>query len=121
MERIRFITHRGVRVLLLDMTNLTDFDEELRQIEAAKRVIAAEPPKSLLLLTDVTGSRYNATVMAAMKEMGAHNTPFVKACAAVTQAAAHRVAMAAVAMFTRRPLKPFSTREEALDWLASQA
>jgi hypothetical protein len=121
MERIRFMTHRGARVLLLDMTGLTDFDEELRHIEAAKPVIAREPAKSLLLLTDVTGSRYNAAVMGAMKEMGAHNTPYVKASAVVTQAAAHRVAVTTVSLFTKRIVKAFATRDEALDWLVAQA
>ena len=121
MERIRFVTHRGVRVLLLDMTGLTELQETRRVAEAAKAAVAREPPGSLLLVTDTTGSRYNSESLAAMKEMAAHNTPYLKASCVVVQAATHRVAVAAVSLFTGRALKAFGTREEALDWLVEQA
>lgn len=121
MERIRFVMHRGTPVLLVDLTDFTDFAEMRRQIDAEKALIATQPPKSLLVLTDVTGSRYNPEMVGVMKDLGAHNNPYIRAGALVTQAAAHRLAARTFALLNRRPLKTFATRDEAFDWLVAQA
>jgi hypothetical protein len=121
MERTRFIEHRGVRVLLLDWTGLDNPAEVVSQIEKNKAFVRTHPPKSLLGLTEVTGSRFTPDLLQGLKEMAAHNEPYVKAAAVVTRTPLHLIAFRTVVIFTRRNLKAFETREEALEWLVTQA
>jgi hypothetical protein len=121
MERTRFIEHRGRRVLLLDYAGVRDADEALREIERSKRVVSQQPPKSLLVMTVVRDARYNAAVMQAMKDLAAHNAPYVKASAVVGMSGLHRIAYQAVILFSKRNIQTFDAEEQALDWLVSQA
>jgi hypothetical protein len=120
MERTRFIEHRGTRILLQDFSGIRDPDEALKEIRHAISVVARQPPHSLRLLTIVREARYNAAVLQAMKEMAAHNAPYVKASAIVGMSGLHRVAYQTVLIFTRRKIPAFDSEAEALDWLAEQ-
>ena len=120
-ERTRFIEYQGKRIVLLDFTDLVAEKDALVEIEKARDFFERQTPDgSLLTLTDGTNARYTSKVMEALKQLAAHNKPYVKAGAAVTSSRLHRVVLTAVAIFTGRHLPSFSTREEALRWLVSQ-
>lgn len=120
-ERTRFIEYQGKQVVLLDFTGLVMETDGLVEIEKARQFIARQKPDgSLLTLTDGTDARYTSKVMEALKQLAAHNKPYVKAGAAVTNSRLHRVVITAVAIFTGRHLPVFATRDEALSWLAQQ-
>ncbi|MBV9109381.1 MAG: hypothetical protein JO306_08240 [Gemmatimonadetes bacterium] len=121
MDRIRFIEHRGHRILVLDYSDIRDPAQALAAIEAGRRLVATHPPRSLLLMTIVRGARYNADVLQAMKSLASHNAPFVKASAIVGLSALHRAAYRTVLLFTRRNIPAYDTEQEAMDWLADQA
>ena len=120
MERTRFIEHRGKRILLLDYAGLRDTEETLREIGRSREVVRAQPPGSLLVLTNVRDARYNSAVIQAMKDLATHNAPYVKASAIVGMSGLHRIVYQTVVMMTRRKIQTFDTEAEALDWLASQ-
>ncbi len=121
MERTRLIDYEGRRVVLLDFTGLTVEAETLAEIEKARQFFARQPPdRSLLTVTDGTGSTYTPRVLDALKQLAAHNKPFVRLGAAVSTSRLHRVVIAAVAVFTGRHLPVFGTREEAFQWLIKQ-
>ncbi len=120
-ERTRFIDYQGRRVVLLDFTEIVKEPEALAEVEKARVFFERQPPDgSLLTLTDATNARYTSKVMEALKQLAAHNKPYVKAGAAVTSSRLHRVVVTAVAIFTGRHLAVFPTREEALRWLVNQ-
>lgn len=121
MERTRFIDHRGKRVLVFDYSGIQNADEAVAQIEHSKQVVAANPPGSLLVMTLVRDARYNTAVLQAMKELAAHNAPYVKASAVVGMSGLHRIAYQAVILFSRRKIQTFDREAEALDWLVQQA
>lgn len=121
MERTRFIEHQGKRILLLDYAGVRDPDEALRAIQHSKEVVARQPPGSLLVMTVVRDARYNAAVLQGMKELAAHNAPYVKASAVVGMSGLHRIAYQAVILFSKRNIKTFDHESDALDWLVSQA
>lgn len=121
MERTRFIEHRGTRILLQDYSGIRDPQQALREIARSRELVARQPPGSLLILTHVRDARYNAAVLQAMKEMAAHNAPYVKASAVVGMSGLHRIAYQAVILFSRRTIRVFDGEADALDWLASQA
>jgi hypothetical protein len=120
MERTRFIEHRGKRILVLDYAGARDPDEAVASIHHSMEFIARQPPNSLVVMTLVRDARYNAAVLQAMKELAAHNAPYVKASAVVGMSGLHRIAYTAVLMFSKRNIKTFDAEEQALDWLATQ-
>ncbi|HEY0019964.1 MAG TPA: hypothetical protein VGC13_26930 [Longimicrobium sp.] len=121
MERTRFMEHRGQRILLLDYAGVKDPAEALRDIRHSMEVVARQPPASLLVMTVVREARYNAAVLQGMKELAAHNAPYVKASAVVGMSGLHRIAYQAVILFSKRNIKVFDQESEALDWLVTQA
>jgi hypothetical protein len=118
MSRTSIIQHDGQPVVLLDFAGFSNPADTLHHIEEARDLIARLPRDgTALTLTDVRGSRYNVEVLQALKELAAHNKPFVAKAAVATSSGLHRVAIMAVATFSGRALRAFSTREAALDWL----
>ncbi len=118
--RVRFIEHRGVRILLIDFSGLQQTEEILREVEIAREVVAGQRPASLRTLTHVKDARYSPPVMEALKQLTVHNKPYVTAAAVVGMEGLHRVLFRAVVLFSRRNIEAFDTLEEARDWLASQ-
>lgn len=118
--RTRMIEHRGQHILLLDYSDVMDTAEALSYIAESKVIIAQQPLGSLRTLTYVRGSRYTAPVIDAMKDLVAHNAPYVKAAAVVGMNTLHRIIYRAVVAFSRRNIQVFEDIEEAKDWLAEQ-
>ena len=118
MERVKNLTCRGKTILLIDLSHCPP-QETIAVVEEAKKAVSRLAPKSGLVLTDVKGAHYNPEVAAAIKGLVSHNTPFVKASAVVGAEGAAAVLLQTVIFLTRRELKSFRTREEALEYLAS--
>lgn len=120
MDRIRFVDHRGVRVLVLDFHGMRDPEETLREIARSRAFVATQPPASLRVMTVVRDARYNTAVLAALKDLAAANAPYVRASAVVGMSGLHRVAYSAVILFSKRNIQIFDTEAEALGWLARE-
>jgi hypothetical protein len=121
MERTRFMVHQGHRILVLDFAGIRDPDEALREIQHSREVVARHAPGSLLVMTLVRDARYNAAVLQGMKELAAHNAPYVKASAVVGMSGLHRIAYQAVILFSKRNIRTFDQEADALAWLVTQA
>lgn len=119
-DRVRFVDHGGARILLIDFSHLQKTDEILAEVERARTLIARQPPASLLTLTHVRGARYSPPVMDALKQLTAHNKPFVKAAAVVGMEGLHRVLYRAVILFSRRNIEAFDDLDAARAWLVTQ-
>lgn len=122
MDRVRFIEHRGQRVLLIDYSGLADELEFLALIEQRKDIVETQPSQSLLTLTDVTGAHCTRTVLTAMKEAAVLDRPHLKRAAVVGNDTVTPLGSTdAMSTFTARHWAEFKTRAEALDWLVSDA
>jgi hypothetical protein len=122
-NRTQFAEHRGRRILLLDYTDLGDDPAELQaEIEHTKAVVSAEPPGSVLILTDVRGARITPANVRAMKELVQHNVPYVKWSAVVVGlSGVYLTAFRAIqALSRRRNLRSFGDPDEAKEWLVTQ-
>ncbi len=117
-DRVKFITHQEKRILFLDFSN-SEANDVLRTIEDAKRLISANPEQSLLTLTDVTNARFNEEVGKGMKQLTAHNRPYVKAAAVVGITGIKRIILGAVMAYAKRNIEPFDDMEEAKKWLVN--
>jgi hypothetical protein len=118
MERVRFFDHDGHRILLLDCTDCGP-DELLEVFEQARLAIAAEPPHSLLTLTDFTGAQFNKKVADQMKITATYNRAYVRRSAIVGAEDLPDVYYHNLVSFSAREFPAFKTREEAMDWLVS--
>lgn len=120
LDRTRFIDHRGHQILLFDFSNLQDSAVTLREIEKSKEFVAQQPEQSLYTLVNVENARYDSTVVQALKELAAHNKPYVIAGAVVGMSALHRIAYRMVVLFSGRKLAAFETLHEGKHWLLDQ-
>jgi hypothetical protein len=119
MERVRIVTHRGTRIVFQDFSNVLTPEEGLHAIEEARAFVERQP-KGVLVLTDVTGSTFDQRVVDALKDLAEHHKPFVAASAIVGLSPIQRVVYATVVKLTGRVIRPFTSVEEAQDWLVDQ-
>jgi hypothetical protein len=120
MARVRFIEHKGRQVLLADYSAPVSEEEGLAAIAECMRIAALQPPRSLLLVTDVTGATFNTRLVQALKEVAAHNGPYVRRAAVVGVSGLQKVIYQAVLRFSKRDIPAFATRQEALDWVVAE-
>lgn len=116
MERVRFVNHKGKNILLLDFSNCT-CEEVLRIIEESRKIIEAQPERSLLTLTNVEDAHFDSRVVEAMKDFTVHNKPYVRKGAVVGVTGLRRIIYDAVMRFSGRNLPSFDDLEKAKDWL----
>lgn len=118
-DRVRFIDHRGRRILLSDYSGMHVPGAIVAEVHRMGRVVQSQPPASVLGLTDVRGARYSWVVLVALREVMRGNAPFVRHAAAVLDGPS-RAAFDTLLVMTGRNVRAFATREEALDWLVEQ-
>ena len=118
-ERIRFITHKGQRILLVDLSNCS-----AEEVATAARLVPSyatpEAKNSLLLLGDFTGSKVDKNALTALKEATAYDKPHVKRSAWVGAEALPKVFYDNIRAFSRRDIPTCKTREEALEYLVAE-
>ena len=102
--RTQFRLHDGVRICHLDFSHVADEEEALTTIQEAKRIIAAEPPKSVYTITDVTGSRATPKLRAALQDLTAHNKKYVVYGAVVGVTSIQRAVLRGIILLTGRRL-----------------
>ena len=119
MSTTRFIEHEGVRILEIDFSNCRGA-EYARRVEEAAAVIRAQPEKSLLTLTLVSGAEYSGAIMELMRPYVAANKPYVRFGAVVGLAHLEKV-IAPVNRLTGRDLETFDDVESAKKWLVARS
>jgi hypothetical protein len=120
MDRVRFITHQGRRILFIDLTNCRA-EEAMEILDEVKRVVTAQPRNSLLTLGDLTGAQLSRGAITRMKEVAVFDRPYVKRAAIVVGAESlPNVFYEALKTFSQREFPRFDTREEAMNWLVKE-
>lgn len=118
MGKAGFTEHKGRQILHIDMSNCAE-DEVLAIIEEAKKIIRSQPAKSVLTLTDVTHTRYNAAVVSSLQEYTKGNKPFVKAAAVLGINSIKKIVFNKIMEFSERELMAHENIDKAKDWLSS--
>ena len=117
--RVRFIEHKGKRIIYNDFANIDGAADALAVIAESRELTRKQPQGSCLLLTDVTGSKFNREVVEALKELASGNKPYVKAGVIVGLSGIQRVVYVAVSQLTGRRMPTFASADEAKDYLAA--
>ncbi len=115
-ERIRFVTYKNTKVLLVDLSNCTA-DEVSQLCHLVPSYVTAEPRGSLLLLADFSGAKFDKAAVASLKEGTVYDRPHLKRSAWVGTETLAKVFYENIKAFSQRDLPTFETRDEALDWL----
>ena len=119
-NRIRFINHGGKKILMVDFSNCPA--NEVEEIaRAVPDYVTVNPHGSVLVLTDFTGAAFDRDALRAMKETAVFDKPYVKKSALIGTESLPRDFYEDMTRFSRRELPIFKTREEALDWLATDS
>jgi hypothetical protein len=115
-DRIRFITHQGKKILLIDFSQCSA-QEILKLLPDVQDVITSEPRNSVLTLGDFTGADVRREVADRLKQTLVFDRPYVKRAALVGVEKVPKVFLDAFKTFSQRELPAFKTREEAMGWL----
>src|SRR5215470_17081893 len=119
MNRVRFISHQGKRILLIDLTNC-EAEHVMNIMSVVQRIVTAQPRNSVLTLSDYTGAEFSRAAVTRMKEVAVVDRPYVRRAAIVAAERLPEVHHQAVKTFSRREFARFKNREEALDWLVKE-
>src|ERR1051326_3858954 len=114
--RVRFIEHQGKRILFINYSHC-DVAMLKAVAEEGHRVIAQEPPNSVLTLNDVTGTSFDKESVAVLQAKVAANAPYVRKAAVIGISGLQRLIYTGVQTFSKRRLPTFENRQEALAWL----
>src|SRR5260370_1617884 len=112
-NRVRFITHRGKRVLWINYSHC-DVAQLKAVAEEGHRTIARELLNSVLTLNDVTGTSFDHESVESLKSKVAANAPYVKRATVIGITGLQPLIYEAVKLFTRPNIPPFSTRDKAV-------
>lgn len=120
MKSCEWIQHKGKNILYMKIASETT--EELKErLESIKPVVVKEPPHSILCIADVTNGKFNPEMTQMLKEFTKHNEPYIKMTALVGVEGLKKIIYNAVLTFTKRKnLILKDSKQQALDWLASQ-
>jgi hypothetical protein len=115
-----WLTHNGKKIWFADYSGLrreefiqVAYDTHLQFIKDMQD----EPPKSGLILTDVSGSVIDSLVYTTLRDTGLAVAPFVKRTAVLGVTGIKLSFLNMAIYFTGITMRAFDTRKDALDWL----
>ena len=118
MDRIRFVTHRGQRILLLDFAGCTA--EEVAAIsDQVPEIVTQEPTGSVLVVADFAGAEFSRDAVERIKIATALDRPHIKRAAWVRTENLPKALYDSIRRFSARDFPIFDSREEAMDYLVS--
>jgi hypothetical protein len=115
-DRVRFITHQGKQILLVDLSNCSAAQVQ-EIIRALPEQVSTQPRGSVLILSDFAGASFDEEAVRVMKEAAVFDKPFIKKTAWVGAENLPEEFAKQIRNFSRRTFPAFKTREEALAWL----
>lgn len=116
-DRLAFIEHKGKRILTI---NSVGADLKMVRAIAAEcwHVVSRQEPHSVRTLNDLNGGEFTSETVKVFSELAAKNRPYVVRAAVIGIKGMRFFAYQTVVSITKRPLKLFDDRNQALDWLA---
>ena len=121
MSAIRFIDHQEKQILLMDFSNAGTTAEIIRTVEEIKRIVEIHQAQSILALVDFTGMKIDKERTMIIKDMAAHNRPYIKFIALVGLGFIRSVAFRMMLFLSgRKNHRVFGNRDMALGWLAGR-
>jgi hypothetical protein len=115
-EHIRFITHQGKQILLINASNCSA-PEVGKIFRAVPELVTTRPRGSVLILSDFSGASIDQEAIRILKETAVFDKPYVKKSAWMGSKDFCQRLSENLVDFSRREFPVFGNREEALAWL----
>src|SRR5690349_8417653 len=119
MQRVYFTEHKGRRILVLDLSDLSAAATPPILQELEKMVAGQPAEKNLLLLVNVRRNIFNPETVEEMKRVSKANEPRVLATAMVGMSKLGSIVARQVYRSAGRTYEAFDGEEQAKDWLAA--
>jgi hypothetical protein len=116
VERVRFITHQGKRVLLVDVAHCST-DEAEKAIRTVPGFVTVQPRSSVLLLVDFAGTSFNSETIRAMHGNVVLDKPYIKKSAWIGAESLPDSFRQGLSGYSGRDFPVFKDRVDALEWL----
>ncbi|MFZ1976708.1 MAG: STAS/SEC14 domain-containing protein [Bacteroidota bacterium] len=122
MAGVYELEYKGKAIFCMDISGLQskDIQEFYKHVNHAEEMIRKHPPKSLLVITEVTNTGFDTAVAGIIKDYAQHNTPYVKASAVVGIVGWSKIILTAIKTATGRDFYLADTMEDAKEWLVKQ-
>lgn len=120
MQRVHFTEHKGRRILVLDLSELSAEATPPVLQELEKMVARQAAKKDLLLLVNVRRNIFNPATVEEMKRVSKANEPKVLATAMVGMSKLGSIVARQVYRSAGRTYEAFDGEEQAKDWLVAQ-
>ena len=118
-DRIRYITYRGQRILLVDHSGCTA--AELAAVcDLVPSYVTPEPDNSVLLLADFSNAQIDRDALEHVKLAAVFDRPHLKRSAWVITPSFPKAFYENVKAFSVRELRIFQTREQAMSYLVGE-
>jgi hypothetical protein len=116
MGSTQMISYKGKEIFIADLSK-SSAEEAKRVFDEAIAKITKMPQKSVLLITDSTDAVYNQETSTVTKHFSSSISAHVKASAVVGADSMKKIMISTLRLLTKRDIKTFDTRQEAMDWL----
>ena len=118
-DRVRFITHQGQRILLVDLSGCNPTQVAVIA-DLVPSYVTAEPEHSVLLLADFSDAQVDRNALEHLKKAMVYDRPHVKRSAWIGAAGFPKAFYENVKAFTVREFPIFQTRDQALAYLLGE-
>jgi hypothetical protein len=118
MGSAQMTSYKGKEIFITDVSN-SQSDEARRVFDEAIQKITKLPLKSVLLITDSTNAAYNSETSAVTKNFSSSISAHIKGSAVVGADSMKKIMISTLRLLTKRDIKTFDTREQAMEWLVS--
>lgn len=119
-RRGHFVEYRGVRMLMVDGSDLRTADDIDALAGHVGPLIQGEPKGSVRIALNVTGLRFDRQSIVSIKKIFVDAQPWIRASSLVGVAGLQRVLLQILNQVAKRERPLFDTVEQAKDWLATQ-
>jgi len=119
--KTQWISYKDKRILLVDCSNYV-FQANLikQELDVAVQLASKEPLNSILVLSDVRGSKMSLESFKLAKDGSSQIEPYASKRAMVGVTTVQKVFLDSLnALFPKKKIVPFKTMEEAKEWLVS--
>ena len=118
-DRVRYITHQGQRILLVDCSNCTAA-QVATICDLVPSYVTPEPERSVLLLADFSNAQMDRAALEHLKIATVFDRPHLKRSAWVVTPSFPKAFYENVKRFSVRQLPTFQTRELAMSYLVGE-
>lgn len=119
MPGVKLLKYKAYNIVIIDLA-YCDQERAVAVTEEAAKLIASQPPKSVITITQVAGAHFSPRTVKAVHDLATRDDPFVSVGIVVGVSGIRKAVFDSVVRLTRRRLLAFENMEQAKNWLAKR-